>query len=109
MKQVNPLQKWINDNGLHHGSFGKKIGRKRLQVFRYCHGQAVPRKDVMKRIKKVTLPPSVWQTKTAWSGSLGKRVINPAPSPYRHPHQSALDRLTHIQRHRAEPLVVHTP
>jgi hypothetical protein len=51
MKQ---LDTYMTENNETDESFGQRIGRSRLQVFKYRHGKAVPRKDAMERIHEVT-------------------------------------------------------
>lgn len=48
------LDTYMTDNDYTDESFGEQIGRSRMQVFRYRHGLAVPRKNALQRIVKVT-------------------------------------------------------
>lgn len=48
------LDTYISDKKMTDESFGEQIGRSRIQVFKYRHGLAMPRKDAMERIVEVT-------------------------------------------------------
>ncbi len=44
----------MQENELTDEGFGERIGRSRMQVFRYRHGEDVPSKKTMERILQVT-------------------------------------------------------
>lgn len=48
------LDAYMKSTGYTDESFGERIGRSRLQVFKYRHGLAIPRKIVMNKITKVS-------------------------------------------------------
>lgn len=73
MKQ---LDTWMTENDETDESFGQRIGRSRLQVFKYRHGLAVPRKDAMESIGEVTkgqVNPSSFYAKSGQQSGRGAR------------------------------------
>lgn len=48
------LKDWIDQKEMPVAEFGRRIGRSRMQVWRYMYDGVIPRPDVMDRIAEVT-------------------------------------------------------
>jgi transcriptional regulator with XRE-family HTH domain len=48
------LEAFMNEHDLTDKSFGERIGKSRIQVYRYRHGMQIPTKNTMQKIVDVT-------------------------------------------------------
>jgi len=48
------LNEWMKNNDITDAAFGLRIGRGRLAVLRYRHGQQMPRPEIAAKIEAIT-------------------------------------------------------